>query len=121
MLYGEVFMPQFSDGLLVRFGRFISIPDVEAQLAPNNYMYIHSLTYAFNGFTNTGVIASLALNRNWILQVGVTCGTDTMCGNIGARVPNPFPNPVFSDATMPKDPGAQLSYTAGARWQSDSG
>jgi hypothetical protein len=121
MLYGEVFMPQFAQGLLVRFGRFISVPDIEAQLAPNNYMYVHSLSYAFDGFTNTGVIGSLALNRNWILQVGVTCGTDTMCWNIGARVPNPFPNPVFSDATMPKDPGAQLSFTAGARWQSDSG
>ncbi len=121
MLYGDVFMPQFAQGLLVRFGRFISIPDIEQQLAPNNYMYIHSLAYAFDNFTNTGVIGTLALNRNWTLQFGVTCGTDTMCWNIGARVPNPFPNPVFSDATMPKDPGAQLSYTAGARWQSNSG
>jgi hypothetical protein len=105
----------------VRFGRFISIPDIEQQLAPNNYMYIHSLSYAFDGFTNTGVIGSLAVNKNWILQFGITCGTDTMCWNIGATVPNPFPNPVFSGTTMPKDPGAQLSYTAGARWQSDSG
>jgi hypothetical protein len=120
MLYGEVFMPQFAEGLLVRFGRFISIPDIEAQLAPNNYMYLHSLTYAFDGFTNTGIIGTLAVNRNWTLQFGVTCGTDTMCWNIGATVPNPFPNPVFSGATMPKDPGAQISYTAGARWQSDS-
>jgi hypothetical protein len=79
MLYGEVFMPQFAEGLLVRFGRFISIPDIEAQLAPNNYMYLHSLTYAFDGFTNTGIIGTLAVNRNWTLQFGVTCGTDTMC------------------------------------------
>jgi Putative beta-barrel porin-2, OmpL-like. bbp2 len=121
MLYGEVFMPQFAEGLMVRFGRFIAIPDIEQQLAPNNYMYIHSLSYAFDNYTNTGVIGTLAVNRNWSLQFGVTCGTDTMCWNIGARVPNPFPNPVFSDATMPKDPGAQLSYTAGARWQSNSG
>jgi hypothetical protein len=121
MLYGEVFMPQFANGLLVRFGRFIAIPDTEAQLAPNNYMYLHSLTYTFDNYTNTGILGTLALNRNWTLQFGVTCGTDTMCWNVGARVPNPFPNPVFSDATMPKDPGAQLSYTAGARWQSDSG
>jgi hypothetical protein len=106
---------------MVRYGRFVAIPDIEQQLAPNNYMYIHSLTYAFDNFTNTGVIGSLALNRNWILQFGVTCGTDTMCWNIGARVPNPFPNPVFPGTTMPKDPGAQLSVTAGARWQSDSG
>jgi Putative beta-barrel porin-2, OmpL-like. bbp2 len=121
MLYGEVYMPQFAQGLIVRFGRYISIPDIEQQLAPNNYLYSHSLTYSFDNFTNTGIIGTLAVNRNWTLQFGVTCGTDTMCWNIGARVPNPFPNPVFSDATMPRDPGAQLSYTAGARWQSDSG
>src|SRR5262249_24101178 len=48
MLYGEVYMPQFAQGLLVRFGRFIAIPDFEAQLAPNNYMYLHSLTYVFD-------------------------------------------------------------------------
>jgi hypothetical protein len=121
MLYGEVYMPQFAHGLVVRFGRFISIPDIEQQLAPNNYLYSHSLTYAFDNFTNTGILGSLAVNKNWILQFGVTCGTDTMCWNVGARTHNPFPNPVFSDASMPVDPGAQLSYTAGARWQSDSG
>jgi hypothetical protein len=120
MLYGEVFMPQFADGLMVRFGRFISIPDIELQLAPNNYMYIHSLAYSFDNFTNTGVIGSLAVNKNWILQFGVTCGTDTMCWNIGATVPNPFPNAVFGNKML-KDPGAQPSYTAAARWQSDSG
>lgn len=121
MLYGEVYMPQFAEGLLVRYGRFLSIPDIESVTAPSNYMYIHSLTSTFDAFTSTGVIGTLAINRNWTLQFGVTCGTDTMCWNIGATVHNPFPNPVFSGATMLKDPGAQISYTAGARWQSDSG
>jgi hypothetical protein len=121
MLYGEVFMPQFAQGLLVRFGRIIAIPDIEQQLAPNNFLYSHSLAYAFDNFTNTGIIGTLAVNRNWAFHFGVTCGTDTMCWNIGARTRNPFPNPVFSDATLPVDPGAQLSYTAGARWESDSG
>ena len=45
MAYGEVFIPQVAEGLMLRFGRFISIPDIEAQLAPNNYMYTHSMTY----------------------------------------------------------------------------
>jgi hypothetical protein len=39
-------------GLDVRIGRFISIPDIEAQLAPNNYTYVHSLTYTYDNFTN---------------------------------------------------------------------
>ena len=42
MAYGELFVPQIADGLLIRIGRFISLPDIEAQLAPNNYMYSHS-------------------------------------------------------------------------------
>ncbi len=42
-------------GLDVRIGRFISIPDIEAQLAPNNYTYVHSLTYTFDNYTNTGI------------------------------------------------------------------
>jgi hypothetical protein len=105
----------------VRFGRFLTIANIEQQQASDNYMYIHSLTFAFDSFSNTGIMGTLAINRNWILQFGVTCGSDTMCWNVGARVPNPFPNPVFSDATMPKDPGAQLSFTAGARWESNSG
>jgi hypothetical protein len=33
MAYGEVFIPQIMEGLLVRVGRFIKIPDIEAQLA----------------------------------------------------------------------------------------
>jgi hypothetical protein len=35
-------------GLDIRLGRFISIPDIEAQLAPNNYTNVHSLTYTFD-------------------------------------------------------------------------
>ncbi len=121
MLYGELYVPYFGAGLLLRLGRFIAIPDIEAQLAPNNYMYSHSLTYTFDNYTNTGVISTLALNRNWFLQVGWTVGTDTMPWHLGQTVPNPFPNPIFPGRTMPRDPGAQPSLTAGLRWQSDSG
>ncbi len=41
MMYGELFIPWVADGLMLRAGRFISVPDIEAQLAPNNYMYTH--------------------------------------------------------------------------------
>ena len=68
MAYGEVFIPWVADGMLIRVGRFISIPDIEAQLAPNNYMYTHSMTYTFDNYTNTGIQTSTALNKNWILQ-----------------------------------------------------
>jgi hypothetical protein len=121
MVYGELYVPQIADGLLLRLGRFISVPDIEAQLAPNNYMYTHSMTYTFDNYTNYGLQGTLALNKNWFLQLGVTLGTDTGPWHWGQTVPNPFPNPVFPGNTMLKDPGAIPSITPGIRWQSDNG
>ena len=54
MVYVDLYFPVMQ-GMDVRVGRFISIPDIEAQLAPNNYTYVHSLTYTFDNYTNTGV------------------------------------------------------------------
>jgi hypothetical protein len=121
MAYGEVFIPQVMEGLMIRFGRYISIPDIEAQLAPNNYMYSHSMTYTFDNYTNTGIDATLALNKNWMIQAGFTVGTEAMPWHAGATIPNPFPNPLYPGATMPKDPGAVPSGTFGVRWTSDDG
>jgi Putative beta-barrel porin-2, OmpL-like. bbp2 len=121
MAYGEVFIPQVMEGLMVRFGRYISIPDIEAQLAPNNYMYTHSMTYTFDNYTNTGVETTLAATKNWMFQLGVTVGTEAMPWHVGQKITNPDPNPLFPYTTMLKDPGATPSITAGVRWTSDSG
>jgi hypothetical protein len=121
MAYGEVFIPYLADGLLLRFGRYISIPDIEAQLAPNNYMYTHSMTYTFDNYTNTGIVASLALNKNWMVQGGFSVGTEAMPWQVGVRIPNANPNPLFPDSTMLKDPGAQPSFSAAVRYVTDSG
>jgi len=121
MVYGEVYFPQIAQGLLVRFGRFISLPDIEAQLAPNNYMYSHSMTYTFDNYTNTGVQTTLAVTKNLFLQVGLTVGSDTMPWNAGRTIPNPFPNVLYPGTTMLKDPGAKPSVTGCIRYQTDSG
>ncbi len=121
MVYGELYVPQIAEGLLLRLGRYISVPDIEAQLAPNNYMYTHSLTYTFDNYTNEGLQGTLALNKNWFLQLGVTVGTEAAPWHWGETVPNPFPNPVYSGPTILKDPGATPSITTGVRWQSDNG
>jgi hypothetical protein len=121
MVWGELFIPQIAEGMLVRLGRFISIPDTEAQLAPNNYMYSHSMTYAYDNYTNHGLITTTALTKNIFFTLGVVIGTDSAPWHMGQTVPNPFPNPVFPGATMPKDPGSMPSLTTGIRWQSDSG
>ena len=121
MAYGEVFIPQIAEGLLVRFGRYIALPDIEAQLAPNNYMYTHSMTYTFDNYTNTGIQSTLALTKNWMVQLGMSVGTEAMPWHYNATIANPFPNPAFPNNTMPKDPGAVPSVTVGVRWNSDSG
>jgi len=121
MAYGEVFIPQVMEGLMIRFGRYISIPDIEAQLAPNNYMSSHSMTYTFDNYTNTGVQATLAATKNWIFQAAIVAGTEAMPWHIGATIPNPIPNALYPGQTMPKDPGAVPSLTLGVRYTTDSG
>jgi Putative beta-barrel porin-2, OmpL-like. bbp2 len=121
MVYGEVFIPQVMEGLLIRVGRFISPPDIEAQLAPNNYTYVHSMTYSYDNYTNTGVLGTLALNKNWMVQLGVSVGTEAAPWHYGAQIANPFPNPLYPNNTMPKDPGAVPALTASVRWTNDSG
>jgi hypothetical protein len=121
MAYGEVFIPQVLEGLMIRVGRFISIPDIEAQLAPNNYMYSHSMTYTFDNYTNTGVQFTLAATKNWMVQAGVVVGTEALPWHVGSTIANPFPNPLFPGTTMKQDPGAQPTGTFGVRWTSDSG
>jgi putative OmpL-like beta-barrel porin-2 len=122
MAYGEIFVPNVMEGLMIRVGRYISIPDIEAQLAPNNYMSSHSMTYTFDNYTNTGVEFTLAATKNWIFQLGLTVGTEAMPWHVGTTLTNLVPNnPIFSGTTFKQDPGAQPSVTAGVRWTSDSG
>jgi hypothetical protein len=119
MFYGEVYIPQVAEGLMLRVGRYISLPDIEAQLAPNNYMYTHSLTYAFDNYTNEGIQASVAVTPHVILQFGINVGTETTITNVGQTILNPAPGPqnlLNPGSRLLKDPGAQLpSLTACAR------
>jgi len=59
-----------------RVGRFLSVPGIEAQLAPNNYNMTHSLLYTIDPFTDTGVIGTLKLSKQWMVQAGVSAGHD---------------------------------------------
>jgi hypothetical protein len=74
--YVDVYIPQVAQGMNLRLGRFISVPGIEAQLAPNNYIFSHSLLYAIDPFTDTGLIATVKMNDQWLLQLGITGGHD---------------------------------------------
>ena len=74
--YVDVYIPQVAEGMNVRVGRFISVPGIEAQLAPNNYIFSHSLLYAIDPFTDTGLMATVKLNDRWLVQAGISAGHD---------------------------------------------
>jgi hypothetical protein len=76
--YFDLYFP-VKDGLNIRIGRFLSVPGIEAQLAPNNYNMTHSLLYTIDPFTDTGIYGSLKLNKQWIIQLGISCSHDVAC------------------------------------------
>ena len=76
MAYFDLYIPNIAQGMNIRIGRYISLPDIEAQLAPNNYTYTHSLLYSFDAYTQTGLNVTAKLSDHWLLQVGVSPGND---------------------------------------------
>ncbi len=127
MVYGEIYFPQVMQGLMVRFGRYISLPDIEAQLAPNNYMYTHSITYTLDNYTNEGIQTTLAVTKQIIIQLGISAGTETTVWNLGEKKPNLFvmdglgSDPLYPGTRFAKDPGAQPTGTLCVRYQSLDG
>ena len=76
MMYFDLYVPQVGQGMDVRIGRYISLPDIEAQLAPNNYTYTHSLTYTYDCYTQTGINATIKWSDHWTTQAGISGGCE---------------------------------------------
>jgi hypothetical protein len=76
MAYIDVYIPNVAQGMNIRVGRYISLPDIEAQLAPNNYTYSHSLLYTIDPYTQTGIVASIKFSDHWLAQFGLSAGND---------------------------------------------
>lgn len=72
MMYLDLYFPHIGEGMDVRIGRYISLPDIEAQLAPNNYTYSHSLTYTYDCYTQTGINATIKWTNHWTTQFGLS-------------------------------------------------
>jgi hypothetical protein len=73
--YVDLYFP-VKEGLNIRMGRFLSVPGIEAQLAPNNYNMTHSLLYTIDPFTDTGIFGTLKVTKQWIVQLGLSAGHD---------------------------------------------
>lgn len=75
-LFGDLYVPWVAQGMILRVGRWVATPDIETQFAPDNYMASHTLQFTFDTYTQTGVIATVMLNKQWTIQGGVHAGTD---------------------------------------------
>jgi hypothetical protein len=118
MVYAELYIPYVAEGMLLRAGRYISIPDIEAQLAPNNYTYSHSLTYGYDNYTNTGLMSTIRLTKNWMIQFGINSGTETFPWNT-KKISLINPSTGLQGYSGPRDPGAQLSGAGCIQYQTD--
>src|SRR5579862_590590 len=78
MVYADLYFPHVAQGMDVRIGRYISLPDIEAQLAPNNYTYSHSLTYTYDCYTQSGINTTTKLNDHWLFQAGISAGCEAV-------------------------------------------
>lgn len=75
-LYGMFYVPKVAKGLVLKFGRYISPPDIEAQLAPDNFTWTHSQMFTVDCYTQTGILGTIKLNDNWSIQGGIHAGND---------------------------------------------
>jgi hypothetical protein len=55
--YLQLYVPNIAEGMVVTAGRYLSPPDIETQLAPQNYLFTHSLMFTVN--------AAIKLNKQW--------------------------------------------------------
>jgi hypothetical protein len=101
MMYVNLYLPKIAEGLNLTLGRIISEADIEAQLAPNNLMSSHSLLYGFDPYCQWGLFATLKLNKNWVIQGGVSAGNDV----------TPWET---------QDPGTQPTGSVMVQYQSDN-
>jgi hypothetical protein len=96
MVYLDLYIPYVFQGMNIRIGRIISMPDIEAQLAPNNLMASHSILYGFDPYCQEGIFTTTKINDQWTIQAGISDGTDV--------------------AIWQSDPGRQPTGTVMVQW-----
>ncbi len=98
--YVDLYFPHVAQGMNLRVGRFFSIPGIEDEPSPANYIYSHSILSLVDPFTDTGALATIRVNPQWMVQGGVSAGNDVapwvgdhklsahVCGNYTTRADN---------------------------------
>jgi hypothetical protein len=83
--YALLYIPHILKGMTIKAGRYISPPDIEAQLAPDNYLFTHSLMFTVDCYTQTGINADVKLNDQWSVMAGIHAGDDVAPWNAAAH------------------------------------
>jgi DNA-binding response OmpR family regulator len=84
-MYGMIYFPHVAQGMVLKIGRFISPPDIEAQLSPDNFLFTHSVMFTVDCYTQSGFLADIKLNRQWTMQLGFHAGDDIAPWNKAAH------------------------------------
>jgi len=82
--YFDVYIPWVFQGMVIRVGRWVACPDIETQLAPDNYLGSHSILFTFDTYTQTGAMFTFCLNEQWMVQGAIQSGTDMAPWYVGA-------------------------------------
>ena len=75
-VYALLYIPHIAQGMILKVGRFMSPADIEAQWAPDNYLFSHSLMFSVDPYTFTGVNATVRLNKQVQFEIGIHGGND---------------------------------------------
>ena len=75
-VYAVLYLPKIAQGVVLKAGRFISPADIEAQWAPENFLYSHSLMFVVDPYTFSGAQATIRLNAYWQVELGLHGGSD---------------------------------------------
>jgi hypothetical protein len=75
-MFVDTYVPWVAQGLILRIGRWVATPDIETQFAPDNYLGTHSILFTYDSYTQTGAMATVMLNQQWMVQAAIHAGTD---------------------------------------------
>ena len=84
--YVDLYIPWIAQGMQITAGRYLSLPDIEAQFSPNNYLLTHSILYTVDAYTNVGVVTTTKVSDQWTVQLGVHGGDDSAPWNDSSRL-----------------------------------
>ena len=74
--YVDIYIPWVLEGMDIRIGRWVACPDIETQLAPDNYLASHSILFTYDTYTQTGVMLTFRPQEQWLFQIGINAGDD---------------------------------------------